>query len=982
MNLSLTNKLKMGFGFSLAVLLITSLLSYLSKSTLATNTQWVDHTNAVLFKLEHINASVLEAETAQRGFLYSNDHDFLSPYQAACQSAIAEYHDLYTLTQDNHQQQLRLDTLVVLLNKKFDVTDKTIALKKGGKDVEVEALFQSKAGMIAMSNIKYLITTMENTEKALLTARTQKVQQASTRSTIFIICSSLVAILLVICSYLLISKDIQDNLAFERQITNLSNLLSSVVDSSLSGIIALQSIRSTTNAIIDFKCLISNKRGVEILQSPFTDLAGKKLSEIIANDSHTYLFDLFVKAVEENTPIEREIKFDWYSHPMWFHLVVLKMEDGLVATLTDITERKNADKEIREQSQSLTGVLKNIPVVVYRINAEGIMTQSVGEGLKAVGRRDNESAGKHMREIYPEMYERFCQVQQGASDHFIGNGTSNGKEWFFENYIFPDEVTAGGIIGFAFNVTDRIISERASQTAKLNAESANIAKTRFLANMSHEIRTPINAILGFANVLKKGHLSPDQQEYLNYIISSGDTLLKLIGDILDLTKIEEGKLELSEESFHFKEVLASALHPYKFRANEKGLNFELHFDERIPAYLIGDSSKITQMLINLIGNALKFTREGGIALDFSLMENSADVSKALIKVSVTDSGIGVPKDQQDTIFHSFIQADSSISRQYGGSGLGLTIVKELAHLMQTDIHIISPVEKAISTGGHGSTFWFSLSLPINTTQVKELKALSESKEAVDFGGKIKVLIVEDNPVNQKLARLILKEMGCQIAVANNGQEAIMHLQKERADLIFMDIQMPVMDGYEATRILRRQNNTTPIVGLSANVYKEDVDSCYQAGMNDYLGKPYTEEKMRAKVQKWVPAPLKDTALSSSEESKKPHHTNMAFIFNITKGDKEEIRDLIMVFLEMKHEFVASIETYLKSNNHPMIAQAAHKMKSCVNIVGLEALEEPLRTIEQQAKAEQPFPHIESLYKEIKTIFDDSEKELALELLNT
>lgn len=402
-------------------------------------------------------------------------------------------------------------------------------------------------------------------------------------------------------------------------------------------------------------------------------------------------------------------------------------------------------------------------------------------------------------------------------------------------------------------IMERTVIEKELKKAKNIAVNATEVKSRFLANMSHEIRTPLNAILGFTSILKKEDTTQEtREEYLNHISSSGTLLLKLIGDILDLSKIEEGKLELTTETFFFKEVILSGIMPYKFKVNEKGLDFELTFDNNVPHYVKGDAHRIQQIIVNLIGNALKFTSEGKIGIAVTNLSQDKWGEEALIRVSVCDTGIGIPPEKQATIFETFTQADTSIQREFGGSGLGLSIVKQLVALMKGEIGIISPNGNT-GKGGLGSTFWFTLPLQIDKNYVKPTPILErEENPEKNLPSWLKVLVVEDNMVNQRLAKVVLKNLGIVPEFANNGKEAIEKTLQEHYNIILMDVQMPVMDGYEATAHLRKKMHLEiPIIGLTANVFKDDIENCLRSGMNDYLGKPYSEEQLFEMISKWT-----------------------------------------------------------------------------------------------------------------------------------
>jgi signal transduction histidine kinase/ActR/RegA family two-component response regulator len=400
------------------------------------------------------------------------------------------------------------------------------------------------------------------------------------------------------------------------------------------------------------------------------------------------------------------------------------------------------------------------------------------------------------------------------------------------------------------------VQERTTELEKVKeaAERANQSKTRFLSSMSHEIRTPLNGILGFTEILSKTSLSrEEEQEYLMHIKTAGELLSKLIGDILDLNKIEEGKLSLENESFNFKEFIESSLYPYKFQINENGVDFILEIDEAIPDYIISDRHRIHQLLVNLIGNSVKFTKKGQIGI--KIAGEKIDEENFVIRMSVCDTGIGIPPDKFEKIFESFTQANETISRNYGGSGLGLAIVKHLVTVMNGKINVISPYPHKYSKGDAGSCFEIELPVKIDKTRKHHPVEETHINGINNLEGKnVSVLVVDDNIMNQKLASFLLEKLGCKTHVAGDGEEALELVKTNRFDVILMDVHMPVMDGYEASQIIRKQLRLeTPIIGVTANVFKDDIEKCLHAGMNDHLGKPYGEYQLAAKISKWVMA---------------------------------------------------------------------------------------------------------------------------------
>ena len=380
------------------------------------------------------------------------------------------------------------------------------------------------------------------------------------------------------------------------------------------------------------------------------------------------------------------------------------------------------------------------------------------------------------------------------------------------------------------------------------AEMANAFKSQFLANMSHEIRTPMNGIIGFSDLLADEELTDEQRQYVDILRNSGQSLLRLIDDILDLSKIEAGRIDVEIIDCSLKEILNSIEPLMRAKASEKGVEFQVVTTDALPAQIRTDRTRLDQCLINLAANAIKFTEQGHVYINVSLQENN---SESFIRFDIEDTGIGIPAEKQEQIFEPFVQADGSTTREFGGTGLGLTITKRLSELLGGTLSLTSEV-------GRGSVF--SLVIPAGgdakpsalsdkDEQTKEATTESMITDNLQFSGK--VLVAEDEEGCQILAEKILQRYGLEVVMADDGKEAIEKARLEQFDLILMDIQMPGLNGIEATKKLREEGITTPIVALTAYAMQEDRDNCMAAGCNDYISKPIDQDELRRVLSKYV-----------------------------------------------------------------------------------------------------------------------------------
>jgi signal transduction histidine kinase/CheY-like chemotaxis protein/HPt (histidine-containing phosphotransfer) domain-containing protein len=520
--------------------------------------------------------------------------------------------------------------------------------------------------------------------------------------------------------------------------------------------------------------------------------------------------------------------------------------------------------------------------------------------------------------------------------------------------------------------------EELIRVKELVKESAR-AKERFQANVSHEMRTPMNAIVGFTDLLRKTELNEEQKQYADAIKISAENLLIITNDILDFSKLTSGRIEFEQIPFRPLQIVSALSEMMLPKATEKNITLRILNDETLPNYLVGDPSRLNQILQHLTDNAIKFTQKGEVVIGVALREELAD--EVELEFSVQDTGIGIPEDLLGYIFDSYHQVHNDSTRKYGGTGLGLAIVKQLIELQGGQIFVSSKP-------GEGSCFSFRIRYKKSLSAHGHEDGLPEETGATEFLKGLKILLVEDNVLNQLLARKVLNNWGCEVDVAENGKVAIQKLEKQNFDLILMDIQLPEMNGYEASKYIREHfpdpKCNISIIAMTAHAFSGEKEKCLKAGMDDYLSKPFNQDILRSKIVSVVSerqSRKKESFVRPvrNSNSSSPKHINLEYLKQLSEGDNEFIAEMIALFIEQTPGEIEKLEIYLLRKDWDAMRLLSHKLRSSVSFAGIKELEELLLSTEDYTENEIHLDQLPGLISQIRQICFKAISELEQEL---
>lgn len=960
------------FFFAVLTLISFGIVLYLIKKDLDKTRTSVDFTYSVLKDIAELKSSLGQAESATRSLLITNDKNWQPIIEQLHEKTNTLYAQVVSkIKNDSAFSSSSLILLKELIRNKESFQKSVLADTTTAENIKKRLSLTGEGPQQSQAAFN-ILNRLTVCGEIVLSQRLKDNAQNYSKSIYAAIIGAIIAFIIVLALIIQLNRDISRRKRAEESVGYSDERYKNLIENA-----SMVMYTTDLNGMITF----ANQQVGDLTGYSVEELIGKDFSFLLHPSWMQQVFNHYTQQFQNkvtSTTLEFVIRTKT-GNQKWVEQtaqLILKddMVQGFQCMVRDITEKKKIELELKESEQRrkenqlrLEAILENTTSLIFikgldgryiTINKRFKEVMGVSDEM-VIGKTDYEFSEKEAGDHYKMLDEEVINTRKPVETEEWIFGPEGRKNLLVIKFPLIDHrKKIFGIGGIATDITDRVLYQQKLIEARKNAEEAKQLQEQFLANMSHEIRTPMNGIQGMTNLLLQTELNGQQKEFTSMIKRSVNNLLVIVNDILDFSKIKAGKITLDKVPFQIREVLNQIKVQFEHELAQKELDLMIDHDMGLPETVIGDPYRLNQVLVNVIGNAVKFTVSGEVRIKTDVTQQTGN--KASIRFTVTDTGIGIPEEKTGIIFEPFTQAGPEIARNYGGAGLGLSICKGLLELQRGSIQFAN-------IPGGGAEFVIQIPYEVQYEQS------AERDESQLLKGK-NFLVVEDNEVNQKLVSYVLKKVGGNVDIANNGRAAIDLLEQKKAyyDLIIMDIQMPVMDGYEATEYIRNTLQLqTPIIAMTATALKGDRDRSVQVGMNDFMLKPFEFNDLYKRLIRLL---IKDTIETDNLDAM---NSQKLYDLSLLEGldDKDSLLDVLNLFLENTPAQMTELAQLSDTGDWDALYQLAHKLKGALAMLQATHISELLGKIEAAGRERNDTDQIPAKVAEVCALFDQMKAQL-------
>lgn len=920
---------------------------YATNNRLRQTRETLNRTYLIVQNIKDLYADLAASESAMRAYAITKDSLFEEQVHMFSEQVLEKSSVTEQLIRDSAVREDMIE-LKRLMNQKMNFQFDVISSAADSPERPLQDVASLK-GKLFMDSIQTVVERMEAREQELLGIRNEQNTAVSRTALLTAIIGSLIFFVFIALILWRLSLDMRRRIYAERELQQFRFRFQAILDNTPL-LIFLKDLEG--------RYVLVNKSFRETFGFTEEQLIGKTdddFEEKADAEKYKRSDDAVIRTLK---PVEQDEVLVTSNGRRFLHYTKFPVldESGKIFAISgfgsDVTERKVAEGKLRTSEEKMRALLDSTKEGFFMLDRElnvllmneagKIMMHQITGKVIDIGENVFEIVFPEERELVRENMQKVLEGDSVELEQ--GYMTSEGQKWFLINYLpikhRDNEAKPSGICVVCRDITDLVRYREQLIEAKKKAERAEKLQEQFLANMSHEIRTPLNGITGMTSLLLNTQLTEVQHEYVNIIKYSSDNLSVLINDILDFSKIKAGKLSIENIEFTLWEVAQKAVASLQTKAKEKDLGVLIFFHPNMPQRIKGDPHRLNQVLNNLLSNAIKFTQQGYVRLEIAVSRETDDI--CWLQFNVKDSGIGIHEDKLAVIFESFSQASEDITRKYGGTGLGLTITKQLIELQHGTIDITSEP-------GTGT----NISFEIPYQKIKGLSNKQETTEEEEITNRNatlankQILIVEDNEVNQKVVAYNLEPVGVITTIANNGREAVDMLESgKHFDLVIMDLQMPVMNGFQATAYIRQKlNSKIPIIAMTASALRNEQVKCFELGMNEYVTKPFSPSELLRLLEKHLDGGNGNSSTPEVPQERQPYNLDNISI----KKKKDVIAHVLNIFLRDTPPLLQEIKNHILHEHWDETYQKAHKLKSSVGLLQMHDMLQTITLIEQYAK---------------------------------